>query len=183
MLKAHMTVSILSLLLMVTICWAKSSKVETIKNVDLDRFTGTWYEISRMPNKHEKGMVEVTSTLKRTGKDRFVLITSGYKGSKGGKKTTVRATVEVPDRNNTGNLKVKVFLFSYDFKILDVDQKNYNYALVTSDEGKHLWIYSKTPVMDPQVYQKMINSAKQKGFDVASLEQVSQTSNSAYVKK
>lgn len=180
--KMHLTVSSLMVFLTVAICGAIPSKVETVKNVDLDRYAGTWYEIARIPNQHEKGMVEVTSTLKRVGKKKYVLINSGYKGSKGGKRTTVKGSIDIPDHNNTGNLKVKVFLFSVDFKIIDID-KDYNYALVTSDEGKHLWIFSKSPIINPQEYEKMVNSARQKGFDVALLEKVSQASNSAYAER
>jgi len=181
--KTHLKVSFLMVFLTVAISVAMPSKVETVKNVDLDRYAGTWYEIARIPNQHEKGMVEVTSTLKRVGKKKYALINSGNKGSKGGKRTTVKGLIDIPDHKNTGNLKVKVFLFSVDFKIIDVDHENYNYALVTSDEGKHLWIFSKSPIMDPQEYDKMVESARQKGFDVARLERVSQASNSAYAER
>ncbi len=181
--KSHLTFSLLMVFLSVTILAAKPSKIETVRNVDLDRYTGTWYEIARMPNKHEKGMVEVTSTLKKVGKNRYQLISSGYKGSRGGKQSTIRGTVEIPDRNNTGNLKLKVFLFTVDFQIIDIDHKNYNYALVTSDGGKNLWIFCKSPVMDSRDYEKMMDSARDKGFEVARLERVSQESNSAYVKR
>lgn len=185
MLKTHLKVSFLMAFLTVAVIQASPAqalpaRIETVKNVDLERYSGTWYEIARMPNKHEKGMVEVTATLKRVDKKKYMLITSGYKGSRGGKRTTVRGMVDIPDKNNTGNLKVKVFLFSFDFKIIDIDHKNYNYALVTSDEGKNLWIFSKNPVMNPSEYEKMVDSARKKGFEVASLEKVSQVSNSAY---
>lgn len=112
-----------------------------------------------------------------------MLISSGYKGSRGGKRSTLKGAVEIPDKNNTGNLKLKVFLFTVDFQIIDIDQENYNYALVTSDEGKNLWIFSRSPVMDPRDYKKMMDSARDKGFEVASLEKVSQTSNSAYAER
>jgi lipocalin len=45
--------------------WAEE-RGEVVEGVDLRQFEGTWYEIARLPNKHQKGMVEVTSTLKRT---------------------------------------------------------------------------------------------------------------------
>ncbi|NLL14861.1 MAG: hypothetical protein GX267_15765 [Fibrobacter sp.] len=181
--KSHLIVSVLLVFLTVTILPARPTKIETVKNIDLDRYTGTWYEIARMPNKHEKGLVEVTSTLKKVGKNKYMLISSGYKGSRGGKRSTLKGAVEIPDKNNTGNLKLKVFLFTVDFQIIDIDQENYNYALVTSDEGKNLWIFSRSPVMDPRDYKKMMDSARDKGFEVASLEKVSQTSNSAYAER
>lgn len=179
--KSHLIVSLLLVFLTVSILPARPSKIETVKNVDLDRYTGTWYEIARMPNKHEKGMVEVTSTLKKVGKNKYMLISSGFKGNRGGKRTTIKGMVDIPDCNNTGNLKLKVFLFTVDFQIIDIDHKNYNYALVTSDGGKNLWIFCKSPVMESGDYQKMMDSARRKGFEVARVEKVSQESNSAFV--
>ena len=47
-------------------------------------------------------MVEVTSTL-RTRDGKYVLITSGYKGSRGGRKTTVKGEVRVKDPRMRGD--------------------------------------------------------------------------------
>jgi apolipoprotein D and lipocalin family protein len=57
--KSHLIVSVLLVFLTVSILPAKPSKIETVKNIDLDRYTGTWYEIARMPNKHENGLVRL----------------------------------------------------------------------------------------------------------------------------
>ncbi len=95
----------------------------------------------------------------------------------------MKGVVRAPDKNNTGDLKMKVFMFNADFQIIDIDKENYSYALVTSDNGKNLWIYSKLPVMNPVDYEKMVDSAQKKGFEVASLETVSQKSNSAVVNR
>lgn len=167
--------------LTVSISGARDSDIEVVKNIDLDRYSGTWYEIARLPNKHQKEMVEVTTVMKKGRNGKFEMITTGYKGSRGGKRATVKGDVEIPDQQNTGDLKVKVFLFSVDYKIIDIDQEGYQYALVTSEGGKFLWIFSRSPVMDPRDYNKMMTSAQDKGFDVAQMERVSQISNSALV--
>ncbi|NLG16945.1 MAG: hypothetical protein GX556_06385 [Fibrobacter sp.] len=153
---------------------------DVVKDVNLDQYAGTWYEIARLPNKHQKGLVEVTSTLKRT-KDGYVMINSGFKGSRGGKKTTVKGNVMVKNKRDAGAMKVRAFIFSIDYRIIDLDKTNYSYALVTTDSEKFLWILSKSPVMEQQVYDRLVESARQKGFDVARLERVSQESNSALV--
>jgi len=167
----------------ITLVGATPAKVETVKDIDLERYTGTWYEIARLPNKHQKELVEVTSTLKRNRDGRYTLVNSGYKGSRGGKRTTVKGDVSIPDPKNTGDLKVKVLLFSVGYKIIDVDKTNYRYALVTSDSNKYLWIFSRSPVMEPGVFEKMVASAREKGFDVDRLEMVNQDANSAVAER
>ncbi|NLD98924.1 MAG: lipocalin family protein [Fibrobacter sp.] len=158
-------------------------KVEAVKDVDLNRYAGTWYEIARLPNKHEKGMVEATLTLNKGADGRYTLVTTGYKGSPGGKRTMVKGDVSIPDPKNTGDLKVKVLFFNVGYKIIDLDKENYRYALVTSDSDKFLWIFSRSPVLEEDAFQRMVESARQKGFAVDNLEMVRQEANRAFAER
>lgn len=155
--------------------------VDAVKDLDYDQYAGTWYEIARFPNKHEKGLVEVTSTFKRRKDGRYEIINEGYKGSRGGKKTSIKGVVYVPDRKKAGDMKVRVWFFTIGYKIIDVDKKNYEYALVTSDSDDYLWIFSKSPLMDKSTYEKIVASAREKGFDTKKLERVPQDANCAIV--
>ncbi|NLW31237.1 MAG: lipocalin family protein [Fibrobacter sp.] len=157
--------------------------VDVIKELDYDQYSGTWYEIARFPNKHEKGMVEVTSTFKRRKDGRYEIINEGYKGSRGGKKTSVKGLVQVPDPKIAGNMKIRVWFFTIDYRVIDVDKENYEYALVTSESDRYLWIFCKSPFMDPDVYEKLVASAREKGFDTDRLERVPQDANCAIVER
>lgn len=171
--------SVFLLFLFVTaLVWAEE-RGEVVDGVDLRQFEGTWYEIARLPNKHQKGMVEVTSTLKRTRDGKYVLITSGYKGSRGGRKTTVKGEVRVKDPENAGEMKIKMFVFSIDYRVIDLDRDNYRYALITTDSDKFLWILSRSPEMKQAEFDMLVDSARRQGFDVDRLVLVSQESNSA----
>ncbi|MDO5577390.1 MAG: lipocalin family protein [Fibrobacter sp.] len=149
--------------------------VNGVKELDYDQYIGTWYEIARFPNKHENGMVEVTSTFKRGKNGKYELVNEGYKGSRNGKKTTVRGIVHIPDPNVDGDMKVRIWFFTIDYKVIDIDRENYEYALVSSESDKYLWIFSKSPVMDEAVYEKLVESAREKGFDTDKLEMVPQS--------
>jgi apolipoprotein D and lipocalin family protein len=39
--------------------------IEVVAFVDLNRYVGTWYEISRFPNRFQKGCVGTTATWKK----------------------------------------------------------------------------------------------------------------------
>ncbi len=171
------------LLLMALNAGVVSANVDVVKDVNLESYAGTWYEIARIPNKLQKGMVDVTSTFKPLGKGDYSLITKGFKGSRRGKRTTIEGKVVV-NRKKTGDLKVKVMrFFTVGYKIIDLDKKDYQFALVTSDSKDFLWILSKTPVMDERAYNKMVMSAREKGFDVGRLERVPQSLNSAVAER
>jgi apolipoprotein D and lipocalin family protein len=159
----------------------ESTRDLVVDTVDYTSYAGTWYEIARLPNKHERGLVEVTSTFKLAKDGTMKLVNRGYKGSRGGTCKTVKGDVVVPDKRKAGALKVKVWLFSIDYRIIELDHDNYQYAMVTTDSRDNLWILSRTPSMDASVYTQLVQSARDKGFEVDRLYRVPQVSNSAVV--
>lgn len=185
MLKAVSVCIVFFLISVVTISTAdaRSRKPDVVKDIDLDQYSGTWYEIARLPNKHEKDMVEVTSTFTRTKDGGYVIINRGYKGSRGGKCSTVKGDVSIPDKKTKGAMKVKVWFLNIDYRVLDVDKEKYQYALVSSDSQKYLWIMSKQPVMDPVQFENLVDMARDKGYNVDDLEKVSQVHNSAVAQR
>lgn len=165
------------------ITWAEGKNVPIVKKLDFNRFFGTWYEIARLPNKHEKGLVEVTSTIEKKKDGKITIVNDGFKGSRRGKRTTVKGEVSIPDPKVPAWFKMKVWLFSLDYKVIYIDEKNYQYALITSNSDKYLWILSRTPAMDEEVYNDIVANAENMGFNVSNLEKVSQVYNSAMAEK
>ena len=76
-------------------------------------------------------------------------------------------------------MKIKMFVFSIDYRVIDLDRDNYRYALITTDSDKFLWILSRSPEMKQAEFDILVDSARRQGFDVDRLELVSQESNSA----
>jgi len=82
-------------------CQAQKSEpminTETVKNVDLEKYAGTWYEIARFPHSFEKDHVGVTATytLKKNGK--IEVLSKGYKSTLEGKLQTAKGKAKVPD--------------------------------------------------------------------------------------
>jgi lipocalin len=51
---------------------------------------------------------------------------------------------------------------------------DYKWALVGSRTENYLWILSRTPKMDPAVYDKLVVNAKKRGYDISKLTKVQQ---------
>jgi lipocalin len=150
----------------------QAQTMNTIQNVDVNRYLGTWYEVARFNHIFERGLVGVTATysLKKNGNLRVE--NKGYDKTLEGKlkKATGFAKVKGP-----GKLKVYFFWpFGGDYWILDLDTANYQYALVGTPDRNYLWILSRTPQMDAAVYQSLIDKAKSLGFDTSKLLTVDQ---------
>jgi lipocalin len=160
---------------------ADAKNVSPVKKLDFNRFFGRWYEIARLPNNHEKGLVEVTATIKKSD-GKIVIVNEGFKGSRRGKRTAVKGELSIPNPKVPAWFKMKVWLFSLDYKVIVID-KNYQYALIAGDSEKFLWILSRTPVMDDAVYNDLVAVADRMGFNVSKLEKVSQDYNIAMTEK
>ena len=168
------TVLILAVLFPLTVAYAQP--LEVVPSVDLNRYTGTWYEIARLPFKFQTqcaGNVTATYTLLDDGTIRVVnrcMKQSGEIDEAEG-----RAKLASSDGPNT-KLKVRfapaflsILPFVWgDYWIIDL-APDYSYSVVGEPGRTYLWILSRTPVMDETVFQGIVDRIKAKGYDLTKL--------------
>lgn len=146
----------------------------TVKQLELNRYLGTWYEIARFPHSFEKTLQGVTATYSLREDGKIKVLNQGYEGSINGPLKTAVGKAKVPDPSKPSRLKVSFFLFFYaDYLVMELDP-DYRWALVGSKTDNFLWILSRTPQMDPAVYDKLVANAKKRGYDVSKLTKVQQ---------
>jgi lipocalin len=153
----------------------RDMRSEVVNELDIERYMGTWYEIARLPNNFENGLTGVTATyeLRKNGKIRVT--NQGFRDSINGKRSRVRGKAKLPDPERPGWIRVAIFLLVYtDYLVFEIDKENYSYALVGGSSPGYLWILSRTPTMDPNIYAKLIEKARQLGYPVDKLELVVQ---------
>ena len=153
----------------------KTVNTKTVQNFELNRYLGKWYEIARFPNRFEKGLVGVTATytLRKDGK--IEVLNQGYKGSLDGKLKKATGKAKVPGLSDPAALKVAFFLFFYaDYFVMELDEVNYQWALVGSSTDDYLWILSRKPLLEKDIYDKLVESAKKRGYEVGKLYVVPQ---------
>jgi len=149
--------------------------IPSVNNVDINRYAGNWFEIARLPQSFEKGLVNVTATYEIRPDGKISVINQGYKGSAAGKPSKAKGTAWIPDPKSPGVLKVRFFWpFTGVYKIINLDLKEYTYSVVTSNSKKYLWILSREPVMNDKTYKELVEFTRQNGFDVDKLIKVPQ---------
>jgi apolipoprotein D and lipocalin family protein len=153
---------------------SKNMTVKSMKDFDLNRYLGRWYEIARLPmlfNPHCKTDIYSTYTLESDSKikvDNQCLQTDG--------KTIHVIGTAVYDKEMPSKLEVS-FLpawanwlsfgkLKYSFSVIDTDYKT---ALTGGADHKYLWILSRTPQIDPATYKAYIEEAQSQGFDTSKL--------------
>lgn len=146
----------------------------TVKELDLNRYLGTWYEIARFPHSFEKGMAGVTAnySLRKDGKIR--VLNKGYKNGLNGKLSVAEGKAKIPDKSQPGKLKVSFFWIFYgDYNVLELD-KDYQYVMIGSSTNKYFWILCRTPQMDEASYNMLLEKARKRGYNLGKLEKVLQ---------
>jgi len=164
-----MTVGAILLVLMVSAGSAAAESttrqpLRTVDSVDLSRYSGTWYEIARYPNRFQRDcQSDVTAeyTLRKDGK---VQVLNSCR-QKDGKTKTARGTAKVADKRTNAKLRVTFFWPFYgDYWVIGLSP-DYRYAIVGEPKRKYLWILSRTPEMDEGTYKEALEQIRAAGYD------------------
>lgn len=153
------------------LCCSAQPKVDNSVQGDLnlDRYLGQWYEIARFDHKFERGIQysKANYSLREDGK--VQVINSGIKN---GKEKEARGKAKLTDTKRI--LRVSFFgPFYGDYRIMLLDP-DYQYVLVGGSNDKYLWILSRTPQLQDDVRQKLLDEATRRGYDVEKLIWVAQ---------
>jgi lipocalin len=176
----YKTLTFLSLILIPIIftnCKTNKTMIDnsTVKSLDLERYLGTWYEIARFPHSFEKNLVGVTATYSRKENGKIKVVNQGYKKTLDGKLKTANGKAYVPDPNNPAHLKVSFFWIFYgDYYVMELDEENYQWAVIGSDSPNFLWILSRKAQMEQPLYEDLLARIKNRGYDLSLLEKVPQ---------
>ena len=151
--------------------------LEVVKNVDLKRYAGKWFEIVRFPHSFEKNCYCVTAEYIITDKDYIKVLNSCRKGSTKGKNKVAEGKAYVIENSNNAKLEVQFFWpFKGDYWIIELAE-DYSYAVVGHPNREYFWILSRTPKMEEEKLNSLLNNAKEKGFDISKIIRTEQECN------
>lgn len=155
-------------------CSAKQATLETVKEVDLKRYAGKWYEIASFPQRFQKGCTCTTAEYTLSNKGYVIVENTCNRGGVNGAKSGIKGKAFVEKNSSNAKLKVQFFWpFRGKYWIIDLD-RDYTYAVVGHPNREYLWILSRTPQMDQSIYNGILERAKANGFDISKLEKTLQ---------
>lgn len=143
--------------------------LQVVSFVDLQRYMGTWFEIARYPNKFQEGCTNSTATYNLRNDGKVDVLNRCYKGNNDGKLVEAHGKAWVVDPLTNAKLNVSFFWpFSGDYWIIALGE-NYEYAVVGHPERRYLWILSRSPEMDEELYDAIIEKLKLQSYDTENL--------------
>ena len=147
----------------------------TVPSVDLGRYLGTWYEIARLPMRHEPAdFTDITATY-ALNPDGTVRVSNRARDGKGERQESVGEATVV---EGSGNARLEVSFMpdglkwipftKGDYWILRVDEA-YQTALVGSPDRKYLWVLARQPSIPDALRDSFLATAREQGYDLADL--------------
>ncbi|NTU68212.1 MAG: lipocalin family protein [Chlorobiaceae bacterium] len=140
---------------------------ETVPQVDVRRYCGTWYEIAAVPSRQENRCTNTKAEYTLAPGGGKVLVRNSCK--RGKREASIRATaVPVP---GSGNAKLVVTFFrciKADYWVVGLAD-DYSWALVSNPDRSRCWVLSRTPYPGEVAYAGMLEVLKQKGIDTTRL--------------
>lgn len=155
-----------------------------VPHVDLERYSGQWHEIARLPNRFQKdclGDVTANYVVRKDGK---IDVTNRCR-VKDGKMIEAKGVAKPVGKglpNSVLKVRFAPAFLSFlpqvwgDYQILAL-APDYSYAAVGSPDLKYLWILSRSREMQPETYRKVIEDMRAQGFKVEQLELTTKVSD------
>jgi apolipoprotein D and lipocalin family protein len=171
-LKNHLFLSMT--VIVIASCSSIPKGVEAVDNMDLKRYTGTWYEIARMDSRFEKNLINVTATYTLRDDGMIEVQNQGFDTTKNERSEIVGKAKLANDEKNS-MLKVSFFgPFYSGYNVIALDQEDYSYALVCGSDKDYLWILARDSKFSYSKTKELITQAKELGFDTDKLVMVPQ---------
>ena len=145
----------------------------TVPFVDIERYMGQWYQIAAYETSFNKGLVGVTAEYTLLADGSVQVYNKGYLNTLDGELDEILGNAVVVDKNTNSRLKVSfpgVPNFPWaNYLIVILDAENYQYAVVTDPLRYTLFILSRTPQMDAEVYGSILAELQTLGINTDKL--------------
>lgn len=146
----------------------------TVAKVDLQRYAGTWYEIASYPHRFQKGCTASRAVYTLHADGTVGVYNECREGKPDGPLKSVTGKARVVDAGSNARLEVTFFWpFWGDYWIIGLDE-DYRWAVVGHPSRDYLWILSRTPTLDEDLYRRIVGRLPALGYDAARLQRTVQ---------
>jgi len=139
---------------------------QPLKQLDLERCVGKWYELARYENRFQRGRDNVTVYCEIRAFDRVEVIALGWKNG-----AVLRFKCRAKPLSSEGN-KLKVSSFGLfrpgQYWILDRGDR-YDWTIVGEPTGAYLWILTREPQVPAGLQARLVKQVETLGYDTTRL--------------
>ena len=174
MTRTSATAAAAALLIAFTPPAGAQAPLQSVPELDLQRYSGTWHEIARLPMKQQEQCVaDVTATYTPQA-DGIIEVRNSCRTMEGSSEAVGEARrVE----GHPGRLKVRFApgWLSWlpnvwgDYWVIALDP-DYQWAVVGEPERRYLWLLSRTPTVSAELFERMRATAEDQAYVLDALK-------------
>ena len=155
-------------------CHGYPKAVTPVKDFEIEKYLGKWYEIARLDHSFERGLEQVTAVYSLQGNGKIKVVNRGFsKHSNEWKEAVGKAYLA--RETDEGYLKVSFFgPFYSSYVIFGLDHEHYQYAFISGPDESYLWLLSRAPSVEKEVLTLFVQTAEKMGFKTEALIYVQQ---------
>lgn len=148
--------------------------VMPVTGFDLNRYLGKWFEVARVDNRFEKGLIKTTAEYTLNGDGTVNVLNSGV-DEVSGRHKRASGTAMFVQEHDVGALKVSFFgPFYGGYNIIALDD-DYQWAIIAGSSPKYFWVLSRTEHVPEVVRERALRVASEVGVLSGNLKWVQQT--------
>ena len=147
---------------------------DTVKDIDIEKFMGTWYVISAIPTFAEKGCKDAYD-IYTLNKDSTIKIE--YHALKNDTPFTIIQKGQIIDNINNSKWRVSFIdpwipFYTAPYEVIILDEEDYKYMVVGSTNS-YGWVMSRTQTISNEIYHDILDQLKSKfGYDISKFKMV-----------
>ncbi len=144
---------------------SRPASVQPVGQFDISRYLGRWYEVARIDQRFEKGLVRTRAEYSLAPNGCVQVVNRGFDPRRNRWKEA-RGKAQFVGSSDEAALKVSFFgPFYAGYNVVALDEQ-YRWAMIIGASLDDFWILSRTPVLPNGVRQHLLAQAQQIGIDL-----------------
>ncbi|CAN7038533.1 unnamed protein product [Brassica rapa subsp. trilocularis] len=159
----------------------QNKEMEVVKDLDLERYMGRWYEIASLPSIFQpKNGIDTRATYTLNPDGTVDVLNETWNS---GKRVFIQGSAYKTDpKSDEAKFKVKFYVPPFlpiipvtgDYWVLYIDPE-YQHAVIGQPSRSYLWILSRTAHVEEETYKQLLEKAVEEGYDVSKLHKTPQS--------
>ena len=148
--------------------------LETVDQVELERFMGDWYVIASIPTSLEKGAHNAIESYRLDDDGTIATTFTFRKDSFDGTEKEYHPRGFIRDTQSNAEWGMQfIWPIKADYRIVWLNE-TYSTTVIGRNKRDYVWLMARTPTIDEQLYQELVQFITESGYDSNALLKVPQ---------
>ena len=145
----------------------ENTDLKTVQKVEIKKYLGKWYQVAYIPNSFQDKDCPLTTADYSIRNDGDIKVINTCWADLTEKTISDQAEGKawLTDEKSGSKLKVSFFWpFSGKYWIIDLDENEYQYTVISEPGKEYLWILARSIPMNEMLYKQLLEKIKLKGI-------------------